>query len=453
MAYHGPHWAEEEKLATRKWVYSVLEHAVYRGQGEDGRPVIKQWNPTQKTVNNVIDAMTSIIHLEGKIDPPYMLDTGESARDYVPCVNGLLDSITRELHPATPNYFGTVAVPFDYDPLADDLFDWLDFLRSIWPMVSGVEADEITTLQEWFGYILSGRTDLQKILFMRGPKRSGKGTIARVLTALVGKGNTAGPTLGSLATNFGLQPLIGKSIAVIGDARLGRGHQSEIIEKLLSISGEDALTVDMKYKESWCGTLSVRFTMLSNELPKFGDASGAIASRLLILTMIKSFLGEEDTQLYNRLIAKLPAILNWSLDGLDRLRERGQFKMPAASANAVQQLEELTSPVSAFVRAACEVGQAHSVPFDTIYSEWVAWCEKEKRRPTNKAAFSSDMTAAFPHLVMSRPRDAEGKPGPRKWEGIALSADWLKEQRVEGARRAEARRIDELGFADHDGDN
>jgi phage/plasmid-associated DNA primase len=46
-------------------------------------------------------------------------------------------------------------------------------------MVDGVEAEEIGTLQEWFGYILSGRTDLQKILLLIGPRRSGKGTTSR----------------------------------------------------------------------------------------------------------------------------------------------------------------------------------------------------------------------------------------------------------------------------------
>ena len=303
--------------------------------------------------------------------------------------------------PRDAYYFGTVCVPFDYDHLADDLTDWLAFLRSIWPMVNGQEADEVLALQEWFGYILSGRTDLHKILFIKGPKRSGKGTVARILTALIGSCNVAGPTMGSLARNFGIQPLLGKSLAIIGDARLPYGQQSAIVEKLLMISGEDKLTVDMKYRDAWSGKLSVRFTMLSNELPKFGDESGALASRFLILTMVKSFLGEEDIELYERLLKQLPAILNWSLDGLDRLRERGRFVTPKASADAVQQLEELSSPVSAFVREACRVGvddngkpRVHS--FDDVYVQYLVWCELNNSRPSSKQMWTRNMTTAFP---------------------------------------------------------
>ena len=51
------------------------------------------------------------------------------------------------------------------------------------------------------------------MLLLIGPTRAGKGVIARVLKALVGRGNYAGPTLASLGTNFGLSPLIGKPLA------------------------------------------------------------------------------------------------------------------------------------------------------------------------------------------------------------------------------------------------
>ncbi len=49
----------------------------------------------------------------------------------------------------------------------------------------------IDVLGEWFGYVISGRLDLHKILFMVGPTRGGKGVIARILTALIGKGMSA----------------------------------------------------------------------------------------------------------------------------------------------------------------------------------------------------------------------------------------------------------------------
>ena len=76
------------------------------------------------------------------------------------------------------------------------------------------------------------------------------------------------PTLASLGTNFGLSLLLGKPLAIISDARLGSAPADTVVERLLSITGEDMLTVDRKFKEPWSGKLPTRFVILSNELPR-----------------------------------------------------------------------------------------------------------------------------------------------------------------------------------------
>ena len=40
------------------------------------------------------------------------------------------------------------------------------------------------------------------------------------------------------------------------------------VERLLSISGEDTLTIDRKYRDPWTGRLPTRFMILTNELPQ-----------------------------------------------------------------------------------------------------------------------------------------------------------------------------------------
>src|SRR4029077_9201288 len=164
---------------------------------------------------------------------------------------------------------------------------------------------------------------LQKIFLNVGPTRGGKGVIARVLTALIGRPNIAGPTLNSLGGEFGLAPLIGKPLAVISDARFAGRDSNSVIERLLSISGEDALTVNRKYKDQWTGKLPCRLHIISNELPKLGDASQAIIGRILLLLTTRSWLGKEDHDLEPALQAEMTGVLNWSLDGLARLTNNG----------------------------------------------------------------------------------------------------------------------------------
>ena len=267
---------------------------------------------------------------------------------------------------------------------------------------------------------LTPDTSQQKAFALFGPRRSGKGTIARILVAILGAHNCAAPTLAGLGTNFGLAPLIGKRVAVISDARLSRRvDQHAIAERILSITGEDAITIDRKYKPAWTGQLQARFLILSNELFRLADASGALASRFILLMLTKSFYGQEDRKLTGKLMTELPGILNWAIAGWARLERRGHFQQPASAQEAVEQLEDLASPIGAFVRECCDIGAAHSIPVDSLFLAWKIWClEQGREHPGTKASFGRDLKAAQPGLKVTQPRE-EGQQR-RHYQGIRL---------------------------------
>lgn len=425
-AFHhwdGRCWPDVEQAALRAALYEEFRDATYvTGDGDE-----KPFQPNRRTIGDLIDALAAAALLPRSVQAPAWLDgTGEvPAAEVVAVANGLLHIPTRRLLEHTPTFYAHHAVPFAYDPAAASPQRWLDFLAQLWPD----DAEAIDCLAEIFGYLISGDTSLQKMFLLIGPRRSGKGTIARVLTGLLGGHNVAGPTLAGLATNFGLQPLIGKPVALVSDARIG-GAQSIITERLLSISGEDLLTVDRKYAAPWTGRIGARFVILSNELPRLTDTSGALASRFVTLTMTNTFYGREDPALTGKLLAELPGILNWAFGGLDRLRERGRFAEPSSSREAVRELEDLGSPVGAFLRDRCTITPGASVAVDTLYAAWRAWCDDGGRdRPGNVQTFGRDLRAAVPGVRVEQPRDSGGGR-LRVYNGIGLSSAHNGEDRV-----------------------
>ncbi|MBT2511038.1 NTP-binding protein [Streptomyces sp. ISL-98] len=405
MRWNGSCWREAEEAQIRKAMYTRLEHAVYQAPGKDGQTEERDWAPTKQKIGNLLDALGSITLLPTDTDAPAWIDDqGDTGRDEGPivaCVNGLLRIRDRALLPHVPAFFNLVSVPFAYDPGASAP-TWEGFLHQVWPD----DPDAITALQEWFGYILSGRTDQQKILLIVGPSRSGKGTIARVLKELVGKENLAGPTLAGLGTNFGLSTLVGKSLAVISDARLSGNDNTQVVERLLTISGDDTIDIDRKYREPWTGKLPSRLMILSNELPHFGDSSGVIANRFVLLSMRLSWLGKEDPTLIDRLIAEMPGILNWALEGLARLQRNGRITQPPSSREAITTMQDTASPTSAFVRERCTTGPTCSVPVDTLWNVWREWAEDNGVRPGTKQVFGRNLLSVVPQLNRTRPRDA-----------------------------------------------
>ena len=327
----------------------------------------------------------------------------------------------------SPHYFNFSAADYEFDHQAPAPIRWLNFLNELWPD----DPSSIELLRQWIGYLLTLDTRQQKIMLMVGPKRSGKGTIARVIRAVIGDRNCCAPTLAGLATNFGLSPLLGKSAAIIGDARLSRRTDvAATTERLLSISGEDGQTIDRKHKEPVTVQLPTRFTIISNELPSLDDASGALAGRLLILRLTQSFYGGEDKNLSHDLLAERQGILLWAIGGWYALRQAGRFTQPESGQDLVDQMQDLASPTAEFVRERCRLGPDASVRLADLYREFREW---EELRGTKHVVavntFSRDLTAAFPSLRRARSRagtHADSLPTGRKQDkstwftGIAI---------------------------------
>jgi putative DNA primase/helicase len=395
--------------------------ALKNGNPEKPPPQVRK--VTGKLIADVAHALTSLTILSGRVEPPHWLE-GEGpfpAAEVLACRNGLvhLPSLVARndyISDPTPRFFSPSVLDFDFDLAAPPPAAWLDFLGQLWPD----DPASVETLQDWTGYLLTPDTRQQKILMLVGPKRSGKGTIARVIRALVGPANVAGPTLASLGTNFGLWPLLGKTVAMIQDARLsGRSDAAIVTERLLSLSGEDALTVDRKNLAPVTARLAARFMLLTNELPRLNDASGALAGRMVLLGLTRSWYGQEDTGLTDRLLAELPGILLWAIAGWQRLRTRGRFVQPDAGKELLGELEDLSSPIGAFVRERCYVGPAYCVPVAELFAAWKAWCEaKGRKEPGTEQTFGRDLLAAVPTLRRVRPRDGEERY--RGYEGIGL---------------------------------
>lgn len=406
------HWAEVERAALIHELYSILDDACWVDEKKGEMP----WAPNRHRVGDVVEATEALTFLPETVDPPAWVGAPGRfpAGALVSCANGLLHVSTRTLIPHDPGLFNRVAVPFAYDPDAKAPERWLEFLHSLW----ADDADSIDALAEYFGYVLSGDTSLHKILLLIGPTRAGKGVIGRVLANLVGTRNATGPTLASLATNFGLAPLIGKSLAVVSDARLGGSGTHLVVERLLTVSGEDMLTIDRKFREPWTGKLGTRFVIISNELPRFGDSSRAIARRFVVLLLRNSWLGQENPRLTRELLEELPGILNWALDGLQRLQGRGYFTEPATSKDAIVALEDLASPVAAFVRDRCVVDPTGEISVDELYRSWRSWCLDEGRdKPGTAQVFGRDLRAVVPALTVFRPRNDLGTQ-QRHYRGI-----------------------------------
>ena len=286
---------------------------------------------------------------------------------------------------------------------------WLKFLADAFPG----DQESIDAMQQWFGYLLTSDTSQQKALICVGPKRCGKGTIGRVLKALLGDANYCGPTLNQLGRPFGTQTLIGKTLALVSDARVsGQADLQAIGEAILNITGEDAINVGRKGLPDWVGKLTTRFVLLTNILPGIVDSGGAVGSRFVVLKFTQSFFGREDPQLTSKLMKELPGILNWALDGLAGLLARGAFIQPATGLAAVDELKRKTTPLLGFIEDELIFSSDDEayVAKDTVYARYKTWCGEEGMKfVAQKNNFFSELySTSDGRLVQYRPHATDG---------------------------------------------
>jgi len=374
-------------------------------------------------IGDVLQAIRGETLLSGTVVPPAWLIAPPPfpATDVLPTLNALVHLpryVTGEpgaIIPPTADFFCPYALNYNFDPQAPEPAELGLFLASVWPKNDG----SMDAFQEWLGYLLTLDKSQHKMAMLIGPPRSGRGTICRLIKKLIGTSNVANPTLSGLATPFGAECLIGKPVAIIGDARQSnRGDWAVALERILGITGDDSMTIARKHKVDWTGDLTTRLVLVSNELPRFPDQSGAIATRMLVFRFTESFLGHEDRTLDTKLQAELPGILLWAIEGWKRLRERGHFTQPDGGADLIDELRDLSSPTWAFVRERCDVGAEYRESIPDVFSAWKNWCADQNQEPGKQATLGRNLRAVCPCLKSPQARVAGERV--RFFEGLRL---------------------------------
>jgi len=420
FVYTGTHYTFIEEATVRSQVYKFLDKC----QKQDKKGNLIPFNANPAAVNAVIDALKSIVHLandpNGK--PPVWLDgyakSNPPAHKLVSMQNGLFQMDELVLFPHSLGFFTYNSLPFEYNPDAK-CPHWLKFLDDVW----GQDQQSIELLQEYFGYILSGDTKQQKFLNIIGPRRSGKGTINRVLTDLLGQANVVSPQMEELCDTFGLQPWLGKQLASFTDARVTTKNAAGVVSQLLRIVGADTVTVNRKNKESWSGYLPTRIIVYSNEMLQLAENSNALTGRMLVLAMTNSFYGREDVGLADRLATELAGIFNWAIEGHMRrtVRSGQRFIQPESSKEMLEEMTELSNPLIAFMQEACEVGEGFEVNKDQLFACYKHWAIKKNLHPGTDMSFKRRFNATTQDMNIKSYRRRGLDGGEHLFLGVRLA--------------------------------
>ena len=411
--------------------------------GNGPRPL----KPNKQLVDYVLHVLAPLVQVPGS-SPTRWLDDDQRDRPAIDrcvfCANGTLaiDSWLAGTDGAfiapTPALFvlKTLAMPFrpaatapGFDTFVDDIFD--------------ADAARKMALRILFGYWLTSSTSLQIIVIFSGLPQTGKGTLMTIMQGVLGVACT-NPSFEQLGGPFGLEDLVGANLAILSDVHDTGGNAKSAVEKLLKISGEDAVDIPRKHKSALNGVhLLARFILAMNELVSMPDVSGALSRRLVVLSFLHSFIGKGRAGMAKDIIAtEGPGVLMWALEGLRVLQhllsDADAKGLPtkdtviahlrtAASAADHEMLDDLSNPVRVFIRERCEVRPDYTIELDVLYGEWDSWALDNGHHKRSKIRFTADLQAASKGTVSSSQRSSLGSSRVRMLTGIST----LHERRLD----------------------
>jgi putative DNA primase/helicase len=341
------------------------------------------------------DKLYSLFVYNTLLDPPKTDDTSV----LINLQNGTLEVSSNIMQePTLREYraedFLRYQLPFEYNPMAKAP-TFLKYLYEVLP-----EEDKRNVLAEYMGYVFirhsSKSMKLEKCLMLFGSGANGKSVFFEVMNALFGRENTTNKTLEDLTTgsNFknSLAEIDGKLLNY--DSDFGKNIKADTFKKM--VSGEP-LEARRLYKQPYEMNDYAKLIFNTNNLPSVSEHTRAYFRRFLIIPFEVEIPEErQDNELHKKIIDKeLSGVLNWVLDGLERLMKQRKFTpCPSADAMLKQYQKESDSAMMFMEEEQYQKSEGTTTLLKVLYSQYRDFCLDAGLKPLSNRNFAQRLKNA-----------------------------------------------------------
>lgn len=308
-----------------------------------------------------------------------------------------LDGTELVLQPADPSLGLTHCLSCSFEPAGEQPARFISFLTQVLP-----DAEVRARVQEYIGYTLLADARYQRAQFWIGEGANGKGVLANIVQALHGR--IAAIALDQLA-GFHLSVLVGASLIYVDE--VPRRPIDE--QRLKSMIAGELIVVDRKYRDLVSVHVRGKWLVLGNSLPAITDHSTGFWRRWDIVPFSVTIPERKRDPMLAETIIKeeLSGVLNWALEGLQRLQKRGCFDpvMPNAMTAMLHEAKADTNSVITWLDdVGVELQTCCATPKDKVFDDYRLWCLANAMREVNVVQFWKRMREHIKELDETRTR-------------------------------------------------
>jgi len=245
-------------------------------------------------------------------------------------------------------------------------------------------------LQEFVGFLLSGKISERHFWFVYGPPGTGKSTFLEIIKRLLGPFYKLAPPnfmLKSLNKDDDrkvLPSLSGKRMIRVDEVSSDVAWNAEAIK---AWSGDVEMGERLLYTN---GSLDVvtsgKLVFVGNTKPDAESFNQALFERLVVLPFtnyipIEQRLSEKSTNMVefvDKLIAEEgEAILNWAIEGYEKFKTNKLLKVPKVILDAKSEYQTESNAILEWANNNTKPGFSS---FKQLYNDYCQWCKQNNRR-------------------------------------------------------------------------
>ena len=293
------------------------------------------------------------------------------------------------------------------------------------------QGDDADLLQRWAGLALFGYNLPQRLLIVDGTPNGGKGTLVRIVQALVGLVNTYQLRTDCLDARFETYRYRGKTLLIGPDVR-GDFLMEKGANKLKTLVGGDPLSGEGKGLNGdfpMFGTFNVVVTCNSRLRVRLEGDVGAWRRRLLVVRYEKPAPAKRVLDFDHILLREEGSgILRWALAGFVKLQaefaQTGDFLLSDGQRERVDSLLAESESLRLFVKASLARHEHDNVTSAEISQAYAEFCADKgwNALPTSVVERTlPDLMLELFHVTKSHSIERDGKKSNRGWRGVRLN--------------------------------